>query len=445
MSHDLTDTFRERLDSWKAIAAYLRRDVTTVQRWEKREAMPVHRHRHDKAGSVYAFASELDAWSRSRRVRTANRYSGLRGPLAVGVTHATVAAVVVFAAIVFNGATWRTHEPDPQTDVAVSVSTEPAARQEYVVGRYYLWRFDEEHLQRAIEHFERATEIDPHCAPAYAALANAWWARALFGKTDLKAAALRAHEAAEQAVMLNDRLAAAWVARGDVLRVFAGDAAGAEAMFTHALALDPASVEAHHSYAMLLMALGRFEQALDHIARAAAADPLAPAIESNFGRVLYRARRFREAVPHLERALALEPRMRPHYERLGDVYDQLGDYDRALAAYDMAGLRGPERDLRVVAMLARRGNQREARQLVESVERGAGRIPLRHAAAAYTALGDMNRAAGVLRTMIERDDPSLRYFRVDPQFAALRSAPQWPELLQQLNARLEQQRDEHLQ
>jgi TolB-like protein/Tfp pilus assembly protein PilF len=56
----------ERLDSWKAIAAYLKRDVTTVQRWERREGMPVHRHLHDKRGSVYALASELDAWRESR-------------------------------------------------------------------------------------------------------------------------------------------------------------------------------------------------------------------------------------------------------------------------------------------------------------------------------------------------------------------------------------------
>jgi TolB-like protein/Tfp pilus assembly protein PilF len=56
-----------RLDSWKAIATYLGRDVTTVQRWEKRERMPVHRHLHDKRGSVYALAPELDAWLESRR------------------------------------------------------------------------------------------------------------------------------------------------------------------------------------------------------------------------------------------------------------------------------------------------------------------------------------------------------------------------------------------
>jgi Tol biopolymer transport system component len=59
----------DRLDSWKEIAAYLNRDVTTVQRWEKREGMPVHRHQHDRLGSVYALRTELDAWSRSRNLR----------------------------------------------------------------------------------------------------------------------------------------------------------------------------------------------------------------------------------------------------------------------------------------------------------------------------------------------------------------------------------------
>ena len=55
------------LDSWKEIATYVKRDVSTVQRWEKRESMPVHRHFHDKRGSVYAVGSELDAWVQSRK------------------------------------------------------------------------------------------------------------------------------------------------------------------------------------------------------------------------------------------------------------------------------------------------------------------------------------------------------------------------------------------
>jgi TolB-like protein len=57
----------DRLDSWKEIAAYLRRDVRTVQRWEKKEALPVYRHQHDKLGSVYAYKIELDKWFETRQ------------------------------------------------------------------------------------------------------------------------------------------------------------------------------------------------------------------------------------------------------------------------------------------------------------------------------------------------------------------------------------------
>ena len=61
----------DRLDSWKEIAAYLNRDVTTVQRWEKREGMPVHRHLHGRMGSVYASRAELDAWAQGRNLPAA--------------------------------------------------------------------------------------------------------------------------------------------------------------------------------------------------------------------------------------------------------------------------------------------------------------------------------------------------------------------------------------
>ena len=66
----------DRLDSWKEIAAYLKRDVSTVQRWEKREGMPVHRHLHDKMASVYALRTDLDAWSHTRNLGLAHDEAG---------------------------------------------------------------------------------------------------------------------------------------------------------------------------------------------------------------------------------------------------------------------------------------------------------------------------------------------------------------------------------
>lgn len=61
------DSRGNRLESWKEIAGYLNRHVTTIRRWEKHEGLPVHRHRHAKLGSIYAYTRELDAWFEGRR------------------------------------------------------------------------------------------------------------------------------------------------------------------------------------------------------------------------------------------------------------------------------------------------------------------------------------------------------------------------------------------
>jgi tetratricopeptide (TPR) repeat protein len=52
----------DRLDSWKEIANYLKREVRTVQLWEKKEGLPVHRHFHNSLGTVFAFRSEIEEW-----------------------------------------------------------------------------------------------------------------------------------------------------------------------------------------------------------------------------------------------------------------------------------------------------------------------------------------------------------------------------------------------
>ena len=62
-------TLPDRLESWKEIAAYLNRTLRTVQRWEKSEGLPVHRHQHEERASVCAFKAEVDEWWKTRRVR----------------------------------------------------------------------------------------------------------------------------------------------------------------------------------------------------------------------------------------------------------------------------------------------------------------------------------------------------------------------------------------
>src|SRR6266545_3855576 len=100
----------DRLESWKEIAVFLRRDIRTVQRWEKREGMPVHRHVHDKLGSIYAFKSELDDWARRRHAdveRSVEPPAPLPPPVVARARDRMVLGILGTAVLVFAaGAAW---------------------------------------------------------------------------------------------------------------------------------------------------------------------------------------------------------------------------------------------------------------------------------------------------------------------------------------------------
>jgi eukaryotic-like serine/threonine-protein kinase len=89
----------DRLDSWKEIASYLKRDVRTLQRWEKEEGLPVHRQPHSKQGSVYAYRPEIDSWweSRRRELETRAARSATSRRIALGTAAVTAVIMVVLA------------------------------------------------------------------------------------------------------------------------------------------------------------------------------------------------------------------------------------------------------------------------------------------------------------------------------------------------------------
>jgi Tol biopolymer transport system component len=66
----MADRERKRLDSWKEIAQYLRRNVTTVKRWEKGKGLPVYRLPGGKRQPVFAYEDEIDAWSSHGQIRS---------------------------------------------------------------------------------------------------------------------------------------------------------------------------------------------------------------------------------------------------------------------------------------------------------------------------------------------------------------------------------------
>ena len=118
----------DRLESWKEIAAFLGREVRTVQLWEKSEGLPIHRHQHARQGSVYAFKSELEAWKRARANSPAAASAEASGRkfrwwMAGGLV------ILIGAAILY--ATWRRGETLSSVVVLPFVDLSPQHDQEY--------------------------------------------------------------------------------------------------------------------------------------------------------------------------------------------------------------------------------------------------------------------------------------------------------------------------
>jgi tetratricopeptide (TPR) repeat protein/TolB-like protein len=103
----------DRLDSWKAIAGYLRRTERTARRWERHEGLPVHRLSHHDRSSVYAFKSELDAWRAARSTEMPSGEDDTPRGISRPQTLALITLLVAVGAALGGYLWWRASSPPP--------------------------------------------------------------------------------------------------------------------------------------------------------------------------------------------------------------------------------------------------------------------------------------------------------------------------------------------
>lgn len=155
-------------------------------------------------------------------------------------------------------------------DEEQAIARVPTARVEayeyYLRGRYFLHRFRKRSVRHAREMFERAIAIDPAYALAYAGVANCSSYLYLYFEGNPSNLA-RADEASRRVLELAPDLAEGHAARGLAVELH-GRCDEADAEFEQAMALDPASFEAHYLYARVCFGRGDFERALGLFGRA---------------------------------------------------------------------------------------------------------------------------------------------------------------------------------
>jgi TolB-like protein/Tfp pilus assembly protein PilF len=250
------------------------------------------------------------------------------------------------------------------------------AYQQYLIGRDLLaWR-SPGWLNRSVERFTRAIELDPEYAEPYAERAIALFFAA--GSTDEKGELERAREDIDTALALKPDLAIAYAARG-LLTMFSGqrDAVEGEALLRRALALDPNLVIALNLLSIALIEQGRHDESQEPLRLAARIDPLSPMVTYNL--VLEEARRgrFAEAEPRLLRLLEIPQPSLITSVRLGELYTQAGRLVEATGMAKrgilmVAAAAGPEAQWVYEALIssyARLGNFQRARYWQDRYER----------------------------------------------------------------------------
>ncbi len=298
------------------------------------------------------------------------------------------------------------------------------AYDEFLLGRNDFVNSTKDNLEKAIRHFERAVELDPGYARAWAILGAAVALQANIGFAPIERNRQKAVAAIDRALQLDDRLAYAHSVMGWIRMTFDWDWAGADAAFKKALSLNPGT--GLHNAAQLALALGRFESALALARRAVELDSLNATAQMNLAVTAFYAGRLEEAAAVFAKLLQLSPERANVNALLGQVYLAQSLPEKALAAAEKE--RDPLFRLPVLAMAYRAlGREKEAYkalgELIENCrEGGAYQI-----AQVFAFIGEADQAFEWLEIAYnQRDgglyltwaDPFLKPLRRDPRFAA---------------------------
>jgi serine/threonine-protein kinase len=310
----------------------------------------------------------------------------------------------------------------------------------YMEGQLHYLKRDRENISRAIELFERARELDPAFAKAYAGLADSYMlsANVAYGPLPPEEAVSKARWNARQAIETGPLLAEAHSSMGTVLMVYSRAWQPAEQEFRRAIELDPDYAPAHYWYSNLLVALGRFDEALKEGEAARGLDPYSPQAETNYGRTLYYARRFEEAEAYFTRLLEKSPDEVSFLRMKGFVLAQQGRYEEAAALFRLVHAKDPRRAAAALGYIyGRAGRAEEARAMLRELDELSTEenpIPPFEKALVHIGMGDRDAAFEMLeRSYREQFGQLLIYFKTDPIYDDLRADPRYADLARRLN------------
>jgi TolB-like protein/DNA-binding winged helix-turn-helix (wHTH) protein/Tfp pilus assembly protein PilF len=327
---------------------------------------------------------------------------------------------------------------DEQKQLRKHYTINVAAYDSYLMGLHFWGERSKDGLEKAINYFQQAVEKDSNFALAYALLADCYYLQVFYGYNPAPENTANANAAAERALLLDDSLAEAHVARA-MVRSLQKEGRLAMESLRRALELNPNLAIAHQRYAWCLSAFGQLNDSVREMKRAQELDPLSPTNNTALGMVLVYARQFPASLDYCYRAAELAPNEALVQENLAIAYALNGMYQQAIERYQRVGELNPDKKgdalAWVATVLVSAGRKPEADSMMPEILdlATAGKADPYNIAVLYAARGEKKSAFEWFAKALETGQMIGPLIRYDPQLDVLRSDNRFAALLRQHN------------
>jgi TolB-like protein/DNA-binding winged helix-turn-helix (wHTH) protein/cytochrome c-type biogenesis protein CcmH/NrfG len=319
-----------------------------------------------------------------------------------------------------------------QAAMAQSHPVNPEAFDAYLQGYYFFEKNTNKDTDMAAKYYERATQLDPSFALAWAGLSRVRNWQASVGLIPAEEGHRLAREAVERALALNPNLAEAYVQMGRIKLFVDFDWAGANASIQRAFALEPGNPESVLPAAAMADYAGRFDEALRLDRRAVDLDPLNANSWEYLAETEFDMGQLDQAAADCKKALELNPDVFSSPGYLSTIYVMQGRPQDALAEIELVRYDPYRAALYSIAYYAL-GRKKESDTALSELVTKYHASNAYQIAEVYAFRNQPDEAFEWLdRALAQRDD-SLIFTKVDPELENLHGDPRFAAFLKKLN------------
>jgi TolB-like protein/Flp pilus assembly protein TadD len=308
----------------------------------------------------------------------------------------------------------------------------------YLKGTFHLHKWGLDSMERLTEYMRRVVVIEPAYAPAWVELAHLAFGQAMTNCVPAAKVLPVGIEAAQRAVSADPDLAEAHGILGFLKGLYEYEWAAALDQVRLAIELNGAAPSVHYYQAMLLISLGRLEDALSELHQSLELDPFSVLVNAHLCRLYTICGDYVQAIAYGNRAVEVGPHHYPGLGRLGEAHVWNGDVEEGLTLLKRCRSAAPAEGWYTATLAGaycRAGHRVEAEKILLEVEQKSHEAYVPSAVLAFTAaaLGHVNQAFKYFDRALADRDGILFLVSTERALEPIRREARYRKLLRRMN------------